>query len=237
MGLATTVNIKQYIMPNTKLQSFLDTYVQSKPELNGIVPTEYCTINRNPSGTESPWAAVSAPTSGQLVSGGNVNVQFNAYTPNAGAGVASVKVYLDNSSSPLLTATTLPYSGSVSIGSIGGGMHNLRFVVEDTLGNDGTTTIPIEVLGSISISSTSNLNNISPSQEVTISYSYSVSGLALEGVSLYMDGTKVGTCVSGNSGTCMFTAPDVPGNYTLYVTGNRQGQSIKSNEEPMRVRP
>jgi membrane peptidoglycan carboxypeptidase len=237
MGLATTVNIKQYIMPNTKLQSYLDTYVQSKPELNGIVPTEYCTINRNPSGTESPWAAVSSPASGQLVTGGNVSLAFNAYTPNAGAGVTSVKVYLDNSSTPLLTATTLPYSGSVSIGTPGAGMHNLKFVVKDTLGNEGTTSVPIEILGTISISSSSNLNNINPSQEVTINYNYSVSGLALEGVTLYLDGSKVGTCVSGNSGTCIFTAPSSPGNYTLYVMGTRQGESIKSNEEPMRVRP
>ncbi len=249
LGLATTVRYKKFIMPNTKLQPFLDKWVSGKPELNGTVPSENCTINRNPSGTDAPWAVISSPSSGQSVAGPNVSLQvgFNAFTANTGATITEVKVFLDGGGSPVVTATSLPYSGTLNLGTLSGGTHTLSFKVKDSLGNQGTSTVQFQVTlptYTISISGT-GLSDLSVGQTVNIDYAFLPdTSLPLTSVKLFLSGAATGTCVSGNTGKCTFKAPAASSggvsaqytDYQIYVEGNHEGTKIKSNELTIRVK-
>lgn len=132
-------------MPDTKLQGFLDAYVASKGDLGGIVPKEPCTINRNPSGTAEPWAVI---TSSGVVSGGAIDVNYNAFTSNLGAVITKTEIFIDSSGSPLVISTTLPYTNNaLSVGALAIGNHLLKVKVFDSLGNIGISTVTIKVNG------------------------------------------------------------------------------------------
>jgi len=145
MGKATTVMIKSYKMPDTKLQSNLDSWLLTKPDLNGVVPTEYCDINRNPSGTTTPWIA-NISTSGISSGGKSIDLSYSAYTPNIGAVITKTEVYLDTTT--LISSTTsLPFSGSINLTSgISMGSHTLLIKAIDSLGNVGTATANFDVV-------------------------------------------------------------------------------------------
>lgn len=246
LGLSSNVRYKKFIMPNTKLQPFLDKYVSGKPELNAIVPTESCTINRNPSGTDAPWAVVSSPTAGQSFDGPNVsiNLSFNAFTANTGATIAEVKVFLDGGS-PILTATSLPYTGALNLGTLSAGTHTLSFKVKDTLGNEGTSTVQFQVTlpYTINISGT-GLDSLIAGQTVNIDYSFLPdTSLSLTSAKLYLGGAITGACTAGNTGKCSFKAPTSSGSasdefseYKIYVEGIYSGSKFNSNELTIRVK-
>ena len=144
LGKAINLQIKHYIMPDTKLQGFLDDYVASKG-LGGITPKEPCTINRNPSGTAEPWAVI---TSSGVVSGGAIDVSYNAFTSNLGAVITKTEIFIDSSGSPLVINTTLPYTNNaLSVGALAIGNHLLKVKVFDSLGNIGISTVTIKVNG------------------------------------------------------------------------------------------
>jgi penicillin-binding protein 1A len=141
LGKATTIQVKSYIMPDTKLQSYLDAYVGSKGDLGGIVPKDSCTINRSPSGTAEPWAVINS--SGNADSG-TIDIGFNAYTSNEGAVIVKSEIFID--STLLVSTTSLPYSNnSLAVGDLSAGAHSLNVKVFDSLGNVGVSSISIQI--------------------------------------------------------------------------------------------
>lgn len=225
MGMATTINVKTYKMPDTKLQGQLDAFVASNAQWGGVEPKEYCNISRNPSGGTEPWVALTSPANGAVVTGGSVAVQFNAFTSNAGATVSRVDISLDGGGT-IASATTLPYSTTLSLGGLTPGVHTLTFKVHDSSGSTGTSSVKIEVLGAITITSPGG-NKLDAKTAATIKYSYS-GGQAFEAVSLTVSGVVTGTCTAGVTGTCTFTTPDV-GDFEVKVVGTRKGTSLTSN--------
>jgi len=145
LGKSTTVMIKSYKMPDTKLQSFLDAYIISKPDLGGVVPTEYCDVNRNPVGTTEPWVADIA-TSG-VAKDGRIDLGYNAFTSNSGATIVKTEIYVDSGKHPVTTSTTLPFSGNVEVGSLSSGAHQLIIKVYDSTGQTGTASVNFTVNG------------------------------------------------------------------------------------------
>jgi len=143
LGKSMTVTVKSYTEPDTKLQSFLDTYVSAHPEYGGVVPTLPCDINRSPNGTLEPWAVISSPTNGQVV-GTTVDLQYNAFTANANAVISKTEVYLDGNG-PILQPAVLPYSGSLSLGVLSPGNHALTIKTYDNAGQVGTNSVTIIV--------------------------------------------------------------------------------------------
>lgn len=145
MGFSTSILIKSFKMPNTKLQSFLDTYILSKPELGGVIPTLYCDVNRNPAGTVEPWIA-NIVTSG-VASLGKIDLSYTAYTSNVGATITKTEVYLDSGSNLVSTSTTLPFTGNIEVGILSYGGHSLIIKAYDSTGQVGTAIINFSVVG------------------------------------------------------------------------------------------
>lgn len=138
LGMSQKIEVKKYIMPDKSLQTFLDEYVQSKPELGGIVPTEYCNISRNPSGTFEPWAVITSPENGKIVTG-ELNVAYNAYTATDGAIITKTEILIDNE--VVHTSTILPVSKAITLAGNHKtpGLHNLLIKVYDSKGGIGST--------------------------------------------------------------------------------------------------
>ncbi len=230
LGFASTINVKSYILPNKKLQSFLDKYISGKPDLGGVIPTEYCTINRNPSGTIDPWAVIVSPTSGMVISDANLPVQYNAYTALAGATITKTEVYIDGNG-PIANSTTLPYSNifSLSGAQASSGNHTLTIKVYDSTGAVGSTVVGYTIPGpSLSVSITSpGGNTLVHGSNGTINYSFS--GSSPDSISLLINGVSTGSCSAGATGSCTFTA-GASGSIEVEVKVKKSGTDYLSNK-------
>jgi penicillin-binding protein 1A len=222
LGYSETILRKYYSMPDKRLQPYLDKYMTEHPDLNaGPKPTVYCDINRNPAGNNKPWAVITNPTVNQLITT-TLPVSFTAYSPNA--GVTKAEVYYDGTL--LGTTTTIPYSNTFTVGPQSPGQHTVDIKVFDSAGENGTTSVNVEVLGSVTITSPASVPGASSGNVVTVTYS----GYKLDSATLYVDGTSGPACTgSGTNWTCSWTAPAGPGTSSLQVKGVRQGQSMDSN--------
>ena len=234
-GFSQTIQRKYFKMPNPKLQPYMDKWMLSKPELNaGPKPTEYCTGNRNPSGTGDPWAVIQSPAGNQLVSG-SLNVKFNAYSPNA--DVTNTEIKYDGTL--LATTTTLPYDNTFTLsgGQLSPGQHTLSITVNDSSGASGTSSVNVEVLGTVTITSPTG-GNVTGGADETVSVTYS--GVQLDGATLYVDGAAGPTCTgSGSSWSCVWSVPSVASSTpaSLQVKAVRQGQSLDSNTVNVTIIP
>jgi hypothetical protein len=173
----TTGNLEErrviiYKLPNPSLQSWFDRYLENTGRKN-VIPTEPCTINRNPNGGSGPWAVLNAPTNGQTISGGNINISGTAYTTNN--GIAEVEFYLDNVL--LGSVTTLPYDVTYPVpANLDNGTYQFKVVTRDE-STSATTTFNV-VIGSAvnanlkvtSPSGTVNYAPLAPGIPVTVSY-------------------------------------------------------------------
>lgn len=218
-GFAETIQLKTYKMPNPKMQPFLDKWMSEHPELGaGQKPTEFCDINRNPSGTQAPWAAVSMPTNGAIITD-TLSVKFNAYSTNA--SISKVEIRFDGTL--LGTATSLPYENSFSLSPAPGpGTHQVEFKVFDTAGEIGITTVNVEVLGVITITDPTD-GAIMSSATYDVKFNYS--GSSLDGATLYANGSEAAAC---DADTCSWTIPAVSGPVELKIIGSKSGQILES---------
>ncbi|MFQ5492711.1 MAG: penicillin-binding protein [Candidatus Dojkabacteria bacterium] len=223
VGMAKTVTIKSYKMPNTRLQGFLDSWLRKNPKVGGVKPTKFCNVNRNPSGTQDPWAAVTSPTSGQVIGEAetaiSVDVAFNAFSVSS--DITQVEILFDGV--PKDTATALPYSNTIDVGTLIAGAHSFSFVVSDSTGDSGTTVVPVEVMGLVSITGP---GAVTGGDQITISVSHT--GSPLDSVDMFVDGINAGTC---DSTSCTWDVPPVGvKTYTIKVNGILNGFSKESNE-------
>lgn len=136
LGKSTTIVIKSYKMPDPSLQSFADAYVTANADtLGALMPTEYCNINRNPSGTDIPWVIITSPISGSYVDTTNFTFSAKAYTANGtvssmvlSEGAAVVKSYTDSANEAI---------------DIAPGAHTFTVKVTDSNGKVGTSSFTI----------------------------------------------------------------------------------------------
>ncbi|KXK26528.1 MAG: hypothetical protein TR69_WS6001000533 [candidate division WS6 bacterium OLB20] len=216
------VVLKIYKMPDPSLQSYLDKWIATRPDIGATeIPTEFCDINRNPGGTMAPWAAFVAPTDGAVISGTTLNVNFNAFS--AQADVTSAELYFDGTL--LDTVTSLPHSDSYNIGDVAVGNHTLSVKVTDSAGNNGTTSITLEKLGTTSIDSPANGAILAGGSNNQVNFTYT--GVQLNNIQLIVNGTASGATCTASS--CTWATPATPGSYSLVVRGVRKGVTINSN--------
>lgn len=226
LGLSQVIKAKYFKMLNPKMQSFLDAWLISKPEYgyNGV-PTEYCDIVRNPNGTTKPWAVFTAPTNGAVLTGSTLQVQLNAFSPNS--TVSSVTIKYDNTT--LGTYTSLPINQTYTLtgGQLSPGAHTITAEVTDAAGTTGTTSVSIEILGTVNITSPGDGSTILNGATLNVAFSYSGAG-ALSNTELLIDGGVVASCsptacswvVAANSGDKL----------KVTVRGTRAGTVLTSGQ-------
>lgn len=223
LGKAIEIVIKYYKMPNPKLQKFMDDWINSKEEYgpNGI-PEEYCDIVRSPGGDNKPWVVITKPASGSEVSD-TLDVDLTGYSPSG--NVTKIEVYFDGIL--LGETTTLPYVTSFPVGPLSAGSHNFIVKIYDDQGAEGSVSVTLHTLGELTITSPGSVN-VGESAEIDYSYS----GSEINNVTLYIDGTEAGSCLSG---TCTWLVPDTPGNVSVQVKGKQLGVTLESNTENMTI--
>jgi penicillin-binding protein 1A len=137
LGFSTTISVKSYKMVDTKLQSFLDTYLGQHADVGGTMPTTYCDINRNPSGETLPWPEISPNINGQgFTTSFAINVK--GFSPlgtveKIQISVGSiVKVYNADSA-----------SDTIDISGLANGSHTVVVKVTDSTGASGSVSLSI----------------------------------------------------------------------------------------------
>lgn len=138
--------------------------------------------------TTAPTVNITAPTSGQEVSG-NVNVTATA---SDSSGVAKVRYYVDSSTTPFAEDTSSPYSVTWNSKTVSDGTHTLRADAVDTVGN---------VSSKVSVSVTVNNADVTPpsvpanlkvtkneSAEVDLAWDASTDDRGVTGYNIYRNG-------------------------------------------------
>lgn len=137
LGLAETRVFTHLKMPKEEWQPFLD-----KAIAGNAIPTEPCTINRNPSGNEGPWIEVIKPTEDQVIVDRKLSVEIAAYSTNG--SISQVEVYID--STKLSQATNIPYIADLTLpDSITDGVHTFKAIAYDVKGLSSVKTVSIQV--------------------------------------------------------------------------------------------
>lgn len=226
LGKATKLNISKYIMPKKEFQPFLDKFFDGSDKY-AKVPTEYCTINRNPSGKTEPWATITSPVSGSVV-GKDLVVSYEAFSPDS--EVDRLEFYLDNS----LLGKSSNASGSASfdISSQTPGTKELKLRVFDKAGKNGTSSVSIEILGEITITSPASGSTVKKGDFVDVTFTYS--GGNINQPSLLV-GNKVVTQCSQTK--CTWQVESDPGVVQVKVRGRKAGQNIESKTLNITVLP
>lgn len=74
---------------NPDWQKFVDKYYKTD---SGYIPTEPCTINRNPNNNSNPWAVFEKPTDNQTITSNSMQIKFKGYSS---ANVVRMDAYFD----------------------------------------------------------------------------------------------------------------------------------------------
>lgn len=226
VGKSTKVNASKYTMPVKDLQKHLDAFMSGNDKFFTI-PTEHCTINRNPNGNTEPWAVISSPAAGSVLPRDLV-ITYEAFSPDS--EVNQVEFYLDNT----LLGKSANASGSVTFDISGqsAGSRELKLVVTDKAGKTGTTSIPVEITGEITISSPKNNDIVRKGESVEVRFNYS--GGDLDQVSLIVADTVVTQCAQRR---CTWEVSNNPGTVQLLVRGKKAGQTVESKSLNIVVTP
>ena len=92
--------------------------------------------------TENPTVSITSPSSGAHVSG-NVSITANA---SDNFGVTRVDYFLDSGTTPIGSATSVPYTITWDSGTTSPGSHSLSATARDAAGNTGASAaVPISV--------------------------------------------------------------------------------------------
>lgn len=226
LGKSTKVNISKYTMPKKDLQGFLDKFLENSDKYSKV-PTEQCTINRNPSGKTEPWATISSPTNGSVV-GKNIVIQYEAFSPDS--EVDRVEFYLNNSQ--LGKSNNASGSASFDIGSQSPGTKDLKVRVFDKGGKSGESSISVEILGEITITSPANGSTVSKGDCVEVKFDYS--GGNLNKPELIVE-NAVATQCSQTKFTWLVT--NDPGQVKIKVRGKKAGETLESKTVNVTVMP
>ncbi len=217
LGQSTKVNISKYTMPKKELQVFLDKFLEESDNYSKV-PTEQCTINRNPSGKSEPWANILSPSDGSVL-GNNVVIKYEAFSPES--EVDRVEFYLNNT----LLGKSNNTSGSATfdVGSQSPGTKELKIQVFDKGGKSGNSSISVEVLGEITISSPAEGATVTKGDSVNVNFSYS--GGNLNKPELLIDNKVVPKCFQTK---CTWKVESDPGQAKIKVRGRKSGETIDS---------
>jgi len=153
LGYATDQVYRYIVAPKPEWQEAWDkAFEQSQP------PTEYCDVNRNPTGNENPWVTISKPSSGTKVKkGGSLEIEATAYS--SAADVTKIEVYIDDVY--ITQASSNPYIASITVPQeISDGNHNLIVKAYDDFSRSGFSSVPIIVGDTVSITIPTNGSNV-----------------------------------------------------------------------------
>lgn len=226
LGQFTKINAAKYTSVAKDLQKFLDAFIQSSDKI-AKVPTEYCTINRNPSGGSDPWAVISSPSDGAVVTN-KIDIQYASYSPEG--EVDRVEFYFD--STLLGTSNNVSGSTSFELGNPSGGSHTLSLRVYDKNGKVGTTLINVEVPGKLTITSPANNSTVKKNEFVDVIFTNS--GGAIEDIKLVVSGNNVTECTSNK---CVWKVENDPGTVQVLVRAKKGLQTFESNTITLTVKP
>lgn len=145
MGKSMTVNAKVYTRIDARYQSYMDTFLtgwiagkmSADPAFRWgpLVPTEYCDINRNPSGENNPWVTVTSPVVDQVVEN-SLTVTASGYSAAGTVAGMTLKV-----GSIERTYTTDTINEVLDISSLSEGSNTIIFTVTDSLGITTSTSV------------------------------------------------------------------------------------------------
>jgi hypothetical protein len=145
--------------------------------------------------TTAPTVSLTAPTSGQTVSGSTVSLAATAADEAGGSGLSKVDFKIDGAI--VNTDTTSPYQYSWNSGTVADGSHTVQAVATDGAGNTtSTTTITVTVSNSDTTNPTISIT--APTAGATVSgASVAVSAIASDnvgvlGVQFKLDGSNLG---------------------------------------------
>jgi penicillin-binding protein 1A len=225
-GNTMKINGTRYTMPAKDLQPFLDKFLSGNENIFSI-PTEYCTISRNPSGSADPWAVISSPENGAIVSQ-SLSITYEAFSPDS--TIDKVEFYLDNS----FLGRTTTASGNVvyDIKSQSAGTRELRLRVFDKAGKEGTSSISIEIIGDLTITSPANNSSVKKGDTIDVTFTYTGGNLNQPALIV---GDKVATQCSQSK--CVWKVENDPGVVTIYVRGRKSGQTIESKPINITITP
>jgi membrane peptidoglycan carboxypeptidase len=210
LGFAVEKIYRYIKAPKDKWQSAWDSYFSQ-----GAPPTEYCTINRNPSGENNPWVVVTKPVKSTIVQkGGSLAIEATAYSSSS--GIEKIEAYLDDIF--LGQASNNPYAASVTIPSgTSNGWHNIVIKAYDGAGRAGSTSVAIIVGDIVSITSPSDGSNLELSQ-ISV-YAQHLGGTSVTSAELQVTGVGISNIPMNESGgtyNCQWI-PSVVGSYSLRV--------------------
>lgn len=218
---------KQYKSVDTKLQSTIDAWAIRTQGYNGI-PTEPCDINRNPNGSNKPWANVFRPTQGEVISD-SLKVNFNGYS--ATANVVRTEVYFDDIF--LGEYNSGDVQETFSIGNQSPGTHKVSFIVTDSAGKVGTTVVSVEIVGNLKINSPSQNSVVNAGSFVDVIYGYT--GSSISDVKLLVNGEIHTSC---SATACSWDVDNsLVGVVTLQVRGSKSGALVQSDVVTVTVVP
>lgn len=226
LGQSVKINAAKYTMPVKDLQKWLDAFIKSSDKYTEI-PTEYCSINRNPSGSTEPWAVISAPVAGTVITN-KIDIQYASYSPDG--EVDRVEFYLD--STLLGKSTSAAGSTSFEVSNPAPGEHTLSLKVFDKNGKVGTSSVLLEVAGKLTITSPANNSTVKKNEFIDVTFSNT--GGQLNNISLIVAGEVATQCTQTK---CVWKVTNDPGTVQVLVRGKKSGQTFESNTINITVQP
>ncbi len=208
-------------MPDDRLQSFLDKYLQGKQGRNGA-PTEECNVSRSPNGA-NPWAIINNPQNNGNITG-SFNVGIDGLSPNG--SVTRLEISLGTRL--LRTVETSSFSGQLDVpADMLSGSYDFIVKVTDSAGKVGTSSVRVNVSGvtiSLNITDPAAGATLLPGTNVEVKVSHSGQLTAMNllvtppgGGSAVVYGMTAG---AGNTFTYNWSVPlAAPGSYSLRARG------------------
>ncbi|MBN2015690.1 transglycosylase domain-containing protein [Candidatus Dojkabacteria bacterium] len=211
LGLVIEKVYRYIKAPKDTWQAAWDSYFSQ-----GAPPTEYCDINRNPTGEDNPWVTISKPAANTAVSkGGKVDVEARAYATSS--GISKIEVYVDGTY--ITQATNNPFVASVTIpATVSDGWHDLIVKAYDGAGRTGSASVRI-IVGDV-VSITDPQNGVSLEMAAITVTAQRYGGTSVTSARLLITGpggslpSETMSDSGGGAYTCTW-APTQVGSYTL----------------------
>ena len=153
-------------------------------------------ITVNNTDTTPPSVSITSPASGATVSG-TITVTANA---SDSVAIASVQFQVDGSNFGALN-TSVPYSASLSTGTLTNGKHSLTAVAIDTAGNKATSSVVSVTVNNTGNTTPPTVSVTSPASGATVSGTITVTAnaadsVAVASVQFQVNGSNLGAAVT-----------------------------------------